>query len=117
MGYDLSSLYALPSRPRIIKQNMGLLLPISPWLDMGVKRLVCLRDSQLMVNQVSGSFQVKDSLLTAYYQKVLTMLTHFESVKIEHILRNNNSRADVLSKLALGKGKGRYDTIIKITLS
>jgi len=85
--------------------------------DMGVQRLVCLSDYQLTVGQVNGSFQVKDPLLTAYYQKVLTMLTHFESVKIDHILRNSNSRAEVLSKVALGKGKGRYDTVIQITLS
>jgi len=45
------------------------------------------------------------------------MLTHFKSVKIEHILRNSNSRVDVLSKLALGKMKGKYDTFIQIMLS
>jgi len=35
--------------------------------DMGVKRVVCLSNSQLMVGQGNGSFQVKDPLLTAYY--------------------------------------------------
>jgi len=40
------------------------------------------------------------------------MLAHFEYVKIEHILRNSNSGADILSKLVLGKGKGQYDTVI-----
>jgi len=45
------------------------------------------------------------------------MLMHFESDKVLHILRNNNFRVDILSKLALGKGKGRYDTVIQIMLS
>jgi len=38
--------------------------------DMGVKQLRCLTDSQLMVGQISRIFQVKDPLLTRYYQKV-----------------------------------------------
>jgi len=66
---------------------------------------------------VNDSFQVKDALLTAYHQKVLAMLTRFKTVKIEHILRSDNVRADTLSKLALGKGKGRYGSIFQLTLN
>ena len=66
---------------------------------------------------MNDSFQVKDALLTAYHQKVLAMLTRFKTVKIEHILRSDNVRADTLSKLALGKGKGRYGSIFQLTLN
>lgn len=66
---------------------------------------------------MNGSFQVKDLLLTAYYQKVLAILSHFKTVKLEHKVRSNNSRVDALSKLALGKGRGRYDSVILLTLS
>jgi len=86
-------------------------------IDMGVEHLICLSDSQLTVGQVNDSYQVKDPLLTAYYQKVLTLLARFKVIKIEHILRSSNSRADTLSKLALGKGKGRYDSVILLTLN
>lgn len=72
-------------------------------MDMPVKHLTCLSDSQLTVRQVNDSFQVKDPSLTAYYQKVLTMLARFKTVKLEHILRSSNSRVDALSKLALAK--------------
>jgi len=75
--------------------------------DLGVQHLICSTDSQLTVEQVNGNFQVKDALLITYYQKVLTMLTRFKTVKVEHILRSDNSRADALSKLASGKEKGR----------
>jgi len=55
---------------------------------------------------MNGTFQVKDPLLTRYYQKVSTLLSKFETVKIEHIPRSKKARVDVLLKLALGKGKG-----------
>lgn len=91
----------------------GLLLA----MDIGVKHLIFLSDSQLTVRQVNDNFQVNDSLLTTYYQKVLTILAHFKTVKLEHILRSSNSRADTLSKLALGKGRGHYDSVILLTVS
>jgi len=54
---------------------------------MGVKQLKCLTDSQLMVGQINGAFQVKDPLLTKYYQKVLTLLSRFQNVDVKHIPR------------------------------
>jgi len=45
------------------------------------------------------------------------MICRFKTVKLEHILRNSNSRADTLSKLASQKGRGRYDLVIQLTLS
>jgi len=52
--------------------------------DTNAKHFVCLSDSQLTVRQVNDSFQVKDPLLTAYYQRILTILAHFKTVNIEH---------------------------------
>jgi len=60
---------------------------------------------------------VKDPLLKEYYHKVTTLLSHFENAKVQHIPRCNNARANRLSKLALGKGNGRFDTVIQLTIS
>jgi len=35
--------------------------------DLGVEYLICLSDSQLIVGQTNGTFQVKDPLLKKYY--------------------------------------------------
>jgi len=85
--------------------------------DMGVKQLRCLTDSQLTVSQINGAFLVKDSLLTRYYQKVFALISRFQSVEVQYIPRCKNARVDALSKLALGKKKGRFDTVIELTLS
>jgi len=69
--------------------------------DIEVRKLICLRDSQLAAGQVNGTFQVKDPLLMKYYYKVFALLATFESIKVEHIPRTSNSQVDILSKLAI----------------
>jgi len=85
--------------------------------DMKVKQLKCFTDSQLTVGQINGTFQVKDSLLTRYYQNVSTLLSKFQHAEVQYVPRSKNGRADALYKLALGKRKGRFDTVIQLTLS
>jgi len=74
----------------------------------------CLTDSLLTVGQLKETFQVKDPLLTKYYQKVVTFISRFKNTMIEHIPRCKNAGANTLSKLLLGKGKGRFDTVVSI---
>jgi len=85
--------------------------------DMGVENLTCKSDSQLLVGHMDGSFQVKDPLLIRYYHVVKGMLAQFKTVRLEHINRAQNSRADLLSKLATTKIKGQHHTVIHATLS
>ena len=85
--------------------------------DMRVKQLRCLTDSQLMVGQINDTFQVKDPLLTRYYQKVSTLLSKFQHAEIQYVPKSKNGRADALYKLALGKKKDRFDTVIQLILS
>jgi len=85
--------------------------------DIEVKQLRCLTDSQLTVDQINGTFQVKDPLLTRYYQKVSTLLSKFQHAEVQYVPRSKSRRADALSKLALGRKKGRFNTVIQLTLS
>ena len=85
--------------------------------DMGVKQLRCLTDSHLTVGQINVAFQVKDPLFTKYYQKVSALLSGFQNAEVQYVPRCKNARADVLSKLALGRKKGRFDIVIQLTLS
>ncbi|XP_068483117.1 uncharacterized protein [Phaseolus vulgaris] len=83
--------------------------------DMGARKFECKIDSQLTVGHINGEYQVKDSLLLKYYHRVVDILAKFESVTICHIKREDNSRADMLSKLVNNKQKGRHDTVIRKT--
>jgi len=74
--------------------------------DMGVQKVECKTGSQLIVGHISGEYQVKDPLLLKYYHRVVDIMAGFESVTIHDIKREDNSQADILSKLASSKQKG-----------
>lgn len=57
--------------------------------DMGAQRLKCKTDSQLVVGQVQGRYQVKDDLSLEYYEKVTQLVKEFEEATLEHIPRAN----------------------------
>ncbi|XP_014521800.1 uncharacterized protein LOC106778352 [Vigna radiata var. radiata] len=84
--------------------------------DMGARRLTCRTDSQLVVGQMNGDFQVREDHLLWYYHQASSLVQDFESVKIQHIPQEQNARADLLSKLSTGKEKGQLTTIIRQVL-
>nr|GEZ81532.1 reverse transcriptase domain-containing protein [Tanacetum cinerariifolium] len=49
---------------------------------------------------LAGTFTAKQASIKDYLQKVKTALRVFEDYTVEHILRNQNMKADALSKLA-----------------
>jgi ribonuclease HI len=65
-------------------------------------KVYCRLDSELVVNQITGKFKVKNVNLLPIYQEVVT-LTGQLKVKIffNHILRGENSLADKMVNRAL----------------
>ena len=57
-------------------------------------------DSQLIARQISGEYKVKDKKLKPLKAKV-DKLTENLKVKVEHISREQNARADELAKRAV----------------
>ncbi|GJR40955.1 reverse transcriptase domain-containing protein [Tanacetum coccineum] len=53
-----------------------------------------------MVNQIKGLFEARQPRIKQYLQKVKEILKGFDTYTIEHIRRNQNKKADALSKLA-----------------
>ncbi|RDX81355.1 hypothetical protein CR513_37983, partial [Mucuna pruriens] len=70
-------------------------------LEVGVKKVVCNSDSQLVAGHVSGTYQVRDSLLLRYCHRY----------ELKHIRREKNTRVDLLSKLVNTK-KTRQHCIV-----
>lgn len=84
--------------------------------DMGAERVECRTDSQLVEGHMKGTFQNKDDQLLQYVHKVKQLEACFKSVEIRYIPRKENSREDMLSKLATGKEKGHLSSIIRRVL-
>ncbi|XP_070019966.1 uncharacterized protein [Nicotiana sylvestris] len=56
-------------------------------------------DSLMVVNQVNGSFEVREDMMQRYLDKIQVTLHHFKEWTLVHIPREQNSEADTLAKL------------------
>ena len=68
-------------------------------LEIGVKHLKVLDDSNLMVCQTKGSFSLKEPSLALYRAMAQKMEEKFLTFEIEHAPRNENRFADSLAAL------------------
>lgn len=65
-------------------------------LELHFLDLKVLSDSELMVKQIKGLYQVKDEKLAKYYREVKELIAKFQSFEISHIRRSENKVADLL---------------------
>ncbi|GJR40950.1 reverse transcriptase domain-containing protein [Tanacetum coccineum] len=68
--------------------------------EMQVQELAIFVDSQLVANQVKGLFEARQQTIKQYLEKTIGLLSSFPSYSIEHIKREQNKKANALSKLA-----------------
>jgi Ribonuclease HI len=78
----------------------GLLAGLRAAAGMGIRRLLVLGDSQLVVNQVSKKYQCTDPQMDAYVREVRRMERHFDGLELRHVPRRDNTVADELSRVA-----------------
>ncbi|XP_071704639.1 uncharacterized protein [Rutidosis leptorrhynchoides] len=67
---------------------------------MGIKALKVEVDSQLVANQLNGTFESRDLAMQKYLNLVEEMAKKFDSFSITQVPRSMNKKADALSKLA-----------------
>ena len=67
--------------------------------DMGIKKLDIYSDSQLVVNQLLGTYQARDLKMASYLEHVKTLQSTFEEFNIVQIPRTANSHANALANL------------------
>ncbi|XP_072076612.1 uncharacterized protein [Arachis hypogaea] len=80
--------------------------------EVGATRLEVCSDSQVVTSQVNGSYQARDPLLQKYLEKVRELTRQFQEVTVQHVPRERNTWADLLSKLASTKsGTGNRSLI------
>ena len=66
---------------------------------MGIKKLDIGSDSQLIVNQLLGTYQARDLKMASYLQHVKTLQSNFKEFNITYIPKLDNSHADTLANL------------------
>ncbi|GJX02420.1 reverse transcriptase domain-containing protein [Tanacetum coccineum] len=68
--------------------------------QMGVENLQANVDSRLVANQVNGTCVAKETDMIRYLEKVKTLTSSFKAFSIKQVSRNENRKADTLSKIA-----------------
>jgi len=76
-------------------------------LNQGHKRLRVIADSELMVKQIKGQYQVKSPELRPLYDEAKRRISKLDKFEIQHVLRNKNKRADELANEAMDRGTGK----------
>jgi ribonuclease HI len=77
----------------------ALLICLRSARKLGASHLQVFCDSQLVANQISGEYQVRDERMLAYLLLVRSLLVEFESIHVVQMSREHNSHADILAKL------------------
>jgi ribonuclease HI len=68
-------------------------------VSLGIKRLLAFGDSKVVIEQVNKEWDCVKDTMDGYYAEIRKLEGHFEGIEFQHVPRNNNIVADVLSKL------------------
>jgi ribonuclease HI len=68
-------------------------------VSLDIKRLLAFGDSKVVIEQVNKEWDCVKDTMDAYCTEICKLEGHFEGIEFQHIPRNNNLAADVLSKL------------------
>jgi ribonuclease HI len=74
-----------------------------PYIEIYQYHLIVYSDSQLVVNQVSGLWNVNEKKFKNWLEKLRSLLSKFQSWEIQWIPREENKVCDDLIKLVLYK--------------
>lgn len=88
-----------------IAEYTGLLIGIEECVKRNISNIRIEGDSLLVVNQISGKWQVKDAKLKVLHQSVMAMFNrYFKNVAIRHVYRDKNKDADRITNEVMKLG-------------
>ena len=64
------------------------------------QQVMVFSDSQLIVNQMMGTYAVKGELMVKYHAKAMELLAEFDAIQLINIPRMENAQAYALARLA-----------------
>ena len=82
-------------------EYMGLLLGLKHAKSLGAKEIEIFADSELLIRQLGGRYQVKSASLRPLYEEAVKLLNDFSRVKLVHVPRAMNAAADEMSNRAI----------------
>jgi probable phosphoglycerate mutase len=90
-----------------VAEYNGLIAGLQAALELGATDVEVRMDSKLVVEQMSGRWQVKHPAMKPLAQEAGTLAREFGSVRFGWIPRARNTRADTLANQAMDAQAGR----------
>ena len=84
-----------------IAEYKALIIGLKGAQEQGFHHLDAYLDSELLANQINGSYKVKNENLKILMQEVRSLLSAFKIVEVKHVPRCHNEHADKLANLAI----------------
>ena len=90
-----------------VAEYYGLIAALDYAQSNGVRALRIESDSELLVQQMRGHYKVKSPDLRPLFERAKKMSQTFESFRIDHVYREQNTEADALANEALDETSGK----------
>lgn len=90
-----------------VAEYQALLAALNYALERQYLHLKVVSDSELLTRQVTGQYKVKNRALKVLHEQARALIAHFDSFRIEHVLRKHNREADRLVNQALDGAENR----------
>ena len=84
-----------------VAEYCGLLAGLHRARDLNIKELKVFGDSNLIIQQVTGKWKVKNDNLRAIYNQIKQVEPFFTVISYQHVYRKDNNRADQLANIVL----------------
>ena len=68
-------------------------------IEMRIDHLEVFGDSQLVIRQINGQYEVRNAKLFPLYQKTKNRMTQFLQIEVNHVPRFENDKVNALEKL------------------
>jgi ribonuclease HI len=92
-----NSYFVSDSATNNVAEYFGLIRGLKRAIKMNIRHLIVKGDSQLIIKQMTGQYQVKSESMIELYNIAKELETQFENISYEHVYRKYNKRADQLS--------------------
>jgi broad specificity phosphatase PhoE/ribonuclease HI len=98
-----------------VAEYRGLIAGLTAARELGARRVAVRMDSKLVVEQMKGTWQVKNPALRVLAQQAVALRQHFDDVTFEWIPREQNKHADRLANEAMDRAAGKPPRAVRAT--
>ncbi len=76
-------------------------------LELGVEEVALRADSELLIKQINGEYQVRNERIAVLHRAARELLQRFRRFEAKHVRREENQAADAMANEALDSARGR----------